>query len=115
MTRIKKEKKPKAIEPYWQDFIECYFSYTKERFKEPPTFDGSAPRDLKSIIQALRKRAEDRGIEWTKETAMFRFRTFLDYAYGEWWLREHWMLSNINRSKDPIFFKAAQNKNNEVQ
>lgn len=113
MTKAKKEKKPAEL--YWNEFIEVYFAYTKEKFTEPPTFDGSSPRDLKSVIQALRKRAEDKGIEWTKETALFRFRTFLDYAYSEWWLREHWMLSNINRSKDPIFFKAAQNKNNEVQ
>lgn len=113
MTKSKKEKKPAEL--YWQDFIEAYFSYTKEKFTEPPSFDGSAPRDLKAIIQALRKRAEEKGVEWTKENAMLRFRSFLDYAYSEWWLREHWMLSNINRSKDPIFFKAAQNRSNEVQ
>lgn len=113
MTRVKKEKKPAEL--YWQDFIDCYFEYTKQKYGMSPTFDGSAPRDLKSIVQALRKRAEDQGIEWTKETALFRFKTFLDYAYSEWWLREHWMLSNINRSKDPIFFKAAQNRGNEMQ
>lgn len=113
MTKAKKEKKPAEL--YWQDFIEAYFSYTKEKFKEPPTFDGSAPRDLKAIIQALRKRAEDQKVEWTKQVALNRFKMFLDMAYSEWWLREHWMLSNINRSKDPIFFKAAQNRNNDVQ
>lgn len=104
MVRVKKQP-----EPFWNDFVAAYFSYTKEKFKEPPTFDGSAPRDLKAIVQALRKRAEERNVEWTKETALFRFKTFLDYAYSEWWLREHWLLSNINRSKDIFFFKIHQN------
>ena len=106
MSRVKKEKKPAEL--YWQKFIDVYFEYTMEKFSAPPTFDGSAPRDLKSIVVSLRTRAEAQGVEWTEETAMKRFKEFLDMAYSEWWLREHWMLSNINRSKDPIFFKVAQ-------
>lgn len=113
MTRAKKEKKPAEL--YWQEFVGCYFEFTKSKFSETPSFDGSAPRDLRTIIQALRKRAEDAHIEWTKETALFRFKTFLEFSFSDWWLSENWMLQNINRQKDKIFFKAAKNKNNEVQ
>jgi hypothetical protein len=114
MTKAKKEKKPKTVEPYWQDFIDCYFEFTKSKFTVKPSFDGSAPRDLKNIIQTLKKRAEDAGIEWTKETAIHRFRLFLQYAFSDWWLSENWLLQNINRQKDKIIFKAAKNRN-EVQ
>lgn len=108
MTRIKKEKKPPEL--YWQDFVTAYFDFTESKFSEVPSFDGSAPRDLRTIIQTLRKRAQDAQIEWTKEVAMSRFNTFLEYAFSDWWLSENWLLSNINRQKDKVFYKAAKNK-----
>jgi hypothetical protein len=108
MTKVKKEKKPPV--EYWQDFVSLYFEFTKSRLKDVPTFDGSAPRDLKTIILALKKRADDAGVEWTQEIALFRFKTFLELAFSDWWLSENWMLSNINRQKDKVFFKAAKNK-----
>lgn len=107
MTK-KKEKIPPL--DYWQDFVALYFEFTKSKFTEVPSFDGSAPRDLKAIILALKKRADDAGVEWTQEVALFRFKKFLEYAFSDWWLSNHWMLSNINRMKDPIFFKAAKGK-----
>ena len=110
MTKVKKEKKPKVVEPYWQDFVNTYFEFTKSKFTATPSFDGSAPRDLKAIIQTLKKRAEEVGIEWTKEVAMQRFTLFLQYAFSDWWLSENWLLQNINRQKDKIIFKAAKNR-----
>lgn len=107
MTKVKKEKKPKVIEPYFQDLVGVYFEFTKTKFSISPSFDGSAPRDLKAIAQYLRKRAEDIGVEWTKETAIIRFATFLQYAFSDWWLSENWLLSNINRQKDKVVFNAA--------
>lgn len=108
MTKVKKERKPKEIEPYWQDLVTAYFDFTKSKFSETPSFDGSAPRDLKAIIQTLRKRAEDAGIEWTKEIAIHRFSAFLEYAFSDSWLSENWLLQNINRQKDKVIFKAAK-------
>jgi hypothetical protein len=112
MTKVKKEKKPKVIEPYWQEFVTAYFDFTKSKFSETPSFDGSAPRDLKAIIQTLHKRADDAGVEWTKENAIIRFTLFLQYAFSDWWLSENWLLQNINRQKDKVIFKAAK-KNHE--
>ena len=74
-----------------------------------PSFDGSAPRDLKSIIQVLRKRAEDKNIQWTFEVATTRFRHFLEHALMDKWLSENWLLMNISRQKDRLFFKITQN------
>ena len=110
MTRAKKEKKPKVIEPYWNDMVQVYFEFCKAKFNEIPSFDGSAPRDLKNIIQVLRKRAEDKGVEWTLDVAKYRFNSFLDYCYADRWLKDHFILSVLNRQKDVILFrKAAKN------
>lgn len=109
MAKAKKEKK--EPEKYWQQFVHTYHEFCRGKFTISPTFDGSAPRDLKAIVQSLKKRAEEKNIEWTEEVAIARFKIFLEYAFSDWWLSENWILSNINRQKDKIFFKAAtQNK-----
>jgi hypothetical protein len=98
----KKEKKPP--EPFFKEMVELWFAYCREKFNEEPSFTGSAPRDLKIILIALRERAEKSNIEWSLQIAQLRMKNFLDFARGEKWLREHWLLSNINRQKDTIFF-----------
>lgn len=111
MAKIKKEKKqkqPKKPEPYWNDLVGVYFDFTKCKFNDVPSFDGSAPRDLKTLIQTLRKRAEEKNVEWTLEVATTRFRHFLEHAYLDRWLSENWLLQNINRQKDKIFFNITR-------
>lgn len=106
-----KKKTPKSPEPYWQEIVAEYFRFCKEKFNDVPTFDGSSPRDLKSIIVALRKRCETAHEEWTYEAATGRFRHFLEYAFNSSsWLRDNWLLSNLNRQKDSIFFNKSKNE-----
>ena len=63
---------------------------------------------LENIV--LRKRAEDKQVEWTHEVATTRFRYFLEYCYQDSWLRDNFLLQNISRQKDRIFFKISKNK-----
>lgn len=109
----KKIKKEKVIEPFFKDMVEVWFLFCREKFQESPTFDGSAPRDLKSIIKTLRERAVHSNIEWTSDIAKLRFKNFLDFAWEDYWLKNNWLLFNINRQKDKIFFniKSSLNKN----
>jgi hypothetical protein len=100
--KLKKEKK--LPEPFFKEIVTEWFSFCRAMFDEDPSFTGSAPRDLKNILQALRERAEKSDIEWTIDIARQRFIHFLNYAWKQKWLREHWLLSNINRQKDTIFF-----------
>lgn len=106
MAKAKREKKPP--EPFWNEQVGIFFEFTKTKFHEQPSFDGSAPRDLKNVLTALRKRAEDKGVEWSYEVATTRFRLFLEYAYMDRWLRDNWLLMNINRQKDKIFFAITR-------
>lgn len=106
MAKTKKEKQPP--EPFWNEIVGIFFDFTKSRFGDAPSFDGSAPRDLKNILSVLRKRAEDKGVEWTYEVATTRFRHFLEWAYMDNWLRQNWLLMHINRYKDKIFFAIAR-------
>jgi hypothetical protein len=113
MVKEKKPKKEKAApEPFWNELVEVYFNFCREKFHEPPSFDGSAPRDLKAIIKTLHDRAIKSNIEWTLPVAQFRFNNFLEFAYQDKWLKDNFLLSNINRQKDKIFFniRAAINR-----
>jgi hypothetical protein len=110
-VKIKKEpkpKKPKQIEPHWNKAVETWFKFTTDKFNAPPSFDGSAPRDLKCIITQLRQRAEAKNIEWSELALVTRLNAFLDAAYTYQYLRTHWLLLNINRQKDIIFFDLAK-------
>lgn len=108
----KKIKTIKVVEPFWNEIVACWFSFCQDRFNESPSFDGSSPRDLKSIIKTLHDRATSCDIEWNLETALLRFTNFLNYAYQDSWLRNNFLLFNINRQKDKIFYniRAAINK-----
>lgn len=106
----KKEKKP--IEPYWNPIVSAYFEFCRAKFNDTPSFEGSQPRDLKNLIQTLHARADAKNVEWTQEVAIARFTHFLEFAYhSNQWLRDNWLLSNLNRQKDAIFFKISQQHN----
>lgn len=110
MAKEKKEKTPPA--KFWTSMVKVFFDFVRENFDgEVPSFDGSAPRDLKSIVQALEKRAEIAGVEWTEEVANARLRKFFDVAHSIPWLRENFLLFNLNRQKDKIFFTIKQQHN----
>jgi len=109
MGNNKKTKEPPL--EHWQKLVEIFFDFAEKKFSEKPTFDGSAPRDLKSIILALKKRADDSGVAWTEDVAVKRFTKFLEFVYGDPWLKENFILSTINRHKDKIFFRIKQNSN----
>jgi hypothetical protein len=106
MAKAKKVKK--QPEPFWNEQVRIFFDFTKNKFHESPSFDGSSPRNLKNILTELRKRAEEKGVEWTYEVATTRFRLFLEHAFMDRWLSENWLLQNIDRQKDKLFFSITR-------
>lgn len=113
MEKEKKAKKQKAAAvAFWNPCVKIFFDFVAEKFDgEKPTFDGSSPRDLKAIVLALEKRAVDAGVEWTEEVATNRIRKFLESAFSDPWLNKNFLLSNINRQKDKIFFNIKKQVN----
>ena len=109
MAKAKKEKKPP--QPFWQELVETYFTFCREKFGENPAFDGSSPRDLTGIIEALKARAIKAGAEWTQTVAEERLKKFLECAYQDKWMRENFLLYILNRQKDKIFFRSGKVSN----
>lgn len=112
MATKKAKRKKVPPEPYWNDLVSVYFDFCRTHLGDEPSFDGSAPRDMKAIIKTLHDRATTSGIEWTLKVAQSRFHNFLTFAFQDSWLAKNWLLSNINRQKDKIFYniRAAVKK-----
>jgi dynactin complex subunit len=102
----KKQKKTK--EPFYKMAVDLWFSFYKEKFIDAPTFDTSAPRDLKLILESLRKRAETQGQVWTEELCIQRLKHFLNFAYNDLWISQHFTLRILNSQKDCIYAKLRQ-------
>jgi hypothetical protein len=108
---MKKDKQKETIE-FWTEMVECYFSFFREKFYgEKPTFDCSSPRDLKTIVLAIKKKADDKQIEWTLDIALRSLKAFFETAYQDKWIRENFVLIHLNRNKDKIFIEIARKKN----
>lgn len=110
MTKKKTEKTP---EPHWQDMVNTYFATTRGIFPgEEPAFDGPDPRDLLGIVKELRKRAEKKNIEWTREEGTNRLKLFLETAATDEFFHDHWVLSTLNRHKNRVFFGTLKKRTN---
>lgn len=107
--QVKKKRQKKPPEPYWQLLVETYYRFCRMYFGVDPSFDSSAPRDLRTIVEQLRTRCEKSNKIWDEESSVARLWLFLRCAYEDPWLSKNFLLSNINRQKDKIFFNAAQN------
>lgn len=109
MPKEKKTQKEKT--EFFTEMISVYFRFYENNFGLKPSFDGSAPRDLKMIVEAMKSRSLENGVEWTLQIAEAMLNKFLEYAIKEVWLKENFFLFNLNRQKDKIFFKIKSQNN----
>lgn len=114
MSEEKKEKKipgakkEKKVRPFFSQMVSVYFDFCREKFGEEPSFDGSAPRDLAAILDAIEKKCLAKELIWDLEMGTRSFKMFLEYSYNDSWLRQNFLLFNLNRQKDKIFFQIKQ-------
>lgn len=106
---VKISKKNLEATEHWKALVEVWFAYYQEVKGEEPTFRGSAPKDLKQIVENLRRRVEkNRKQEWTEEVAKDYLLKFLQYAYALTWIKDNFLLSNLNRQFDKIISSNGQ-------
>lgn len=107
----------KKTEPnlYWQDFIqtfeEFYFSVKKEKYQYLKKDFGN----LDLIYKFLKTRSEAKNIEWNKFNACNGFKTYLEVAYKEKWLQEHFSIANILSQFNQIVTKKPDAGNSSIQ
>ncbi len=109
-SSAQKKKEGKVSTPHWEKLVELWFEFNIQKKGLKPSFKGSDPRDLKQILTNLQKRSESEGIEWTEETALNIFGLFLSTAIRGNWLKDNFLLSNINRQFDKILSYAKEQR-----
>jgi len=113
-TKQVSKKKPEA-EPHWKELVSVYFSFCFEKFDEKPSFSGSDPSEMHRIIECLKKRAAEKNVEWTEETAKLRWREFLGRAYQDDWLSKNFLLPHLHRQMNKVFLNLVNTKNGTYQ
>lgn len=111
MCAMKKKKNPRTPQPHWDKLVTVWFKFCCDNLCDAPVFDGSAPRDLLNIVKALQHRAITSGEEWSETVATSRLHMFLTFAFQDSWLKKNWLLSNLNRQKEKIFFNLRKKVN----
>lgn len=125
----KKEKKVRAdgepTQPFMAMFVAMWqeFNWSKQNQANPAEAMAiedfrkvfrPTPTDmsnLRKIIVAVRALCEAKKIVWTQEYARKSWKKFLDKAWEQdRWLREHFLLKNLNQNKDLIL----QNNGNDA-
>lgn len=98
-----KKEKPISDKPFWQLWVDTWFDFHKENKKEEPSFKGQDPKYLEVIYLNIKKRTDGKNPEgWTEEFSVKAFRKFLNLAYADKWLHEHFLLKNLETNFDVI-------------
>ena len=95
---------------YWQPCVKAYFDWYKGKFGFNPDFKGGNPKHLKDIIEKLKKLAEENKIAWTEKNATGYLKKLLDTAYEDKWLKDNFLLRNINEHYTKIRANARKQK-----
>jgi hypothetical protein len=93
--------KEKKIE-FWEILVGCWFDFYKKKFEDKPSFNAATGKQLKSIITKIEKLTKDKGTDWTEDVAKRALEKFLERAWLDKWMQEHFMLKNLLSSFDAI-------------
>lgn len=97
-----KKAKNEPPEPHWEQIVKLWFEYYKAKFNIDPSFKDQDPRLLKKIVQLLKKKAEKAMQQWTEQVAMHWMYNFFESAFKDPWLKDHFLLNNLNEQFDKI-------------
>lgn len=102
---------------HWTALVKVWFDFNEANLNICPSFSGQDPRSLKSICEKLQKRSIAKSLGWEERLAIDTLNAFLTYAYGEKWLKENFLLPNLDRQFDKIISNAAnkQSVNNTAE
>lgn len=96
--------KPQPEIEFWQQLVDVWFEFYKKNVGNgiQPTFKGSAPKNLKNIIENLKQRSLQKNNPWTEEMAIFALTKFFELAFRIDWLKNNFLLQNLDRQFDKI-------------
>lgn len=113
-SESKNLKRAPAQNPIYSAMVSVWFKFYSEKFKVKPEFKSFQGAKIKSIQEKLKSKSEEFQTEWTAEVATDAFRQFLEIAYSDKWLSDHFELQNLDSQFNSIIVKiinGTANKN----
>ena len=87
---------PKEI-AFLEDLKSLYFTFYKSKHELSPDFNDAELVALKSIAGKLKATADEKSVAWTKVNAQRYLEKILELAYGDKWIKQHFLLINIDK------------------
>ena len=107
-SESKNPKGAPAQNPIYSAMVSVWFKFYSEKFKVKPEFKSFQGTKIKSIQEKLKSKSEEFQTEWTAEVATEAFRQFLEIAYSDKWLSDHFELQNLDSQFNSITAKALK-------
>lgn len=98
---------------HWQPCVKAYFDWFKTKYKFEPDFKAENPRMFKQILAKLRKVADENKVAWTEKNAIGYVIKLMNAAYEDKWLKENFLLKNINSQYSKIRANERARKGNQ--
>ena len=108
--KLPTKKSPIISVEYWQRLVDTWFEFYKSKFEVEPTFNPVMAKNFKSIILNIKKLGTADGTIWSEEFATRLLHHFLNKAYGDKWLKENFLLTNLYSKFDSIVQKTKTNE-----
>ena len=99
---------------HWKPIVDMYFVWYKDKFGFEPDFNGVATKSLKQLIVKLQAVAQQNKIEWSEKNARGYLKKILTEAYEDEWLKQNFLLENINKQFSKIRANARTKGGNET-
>lgn len=113
------QKKKEDATPHWSALVSEWFRFyvqmhggAKPSFEEVKGSPSSPPSNLKQLMQKIRQRVADHpataNVVWDEGNAVTYLRMYLTKAWNDQWLRDNFLLSNLNSKFDAIANRKEQ-------
>lgn len=102
---------------FWKPLVKLWFDLFAELLPPvdglpaKPSFDTVEAFQYKIIIREIKKRAEERNIEWDEKSALTRTEAFLRKSWEDNFISKNFMLKIISNRKGLIFNNQITPKN----
>lgn len=99
----KKKKEEVPPRPHWNQMIDTWYEdYRGRKNGEVPTIAGRNLTHFGNLYELLEARAKRKGKTWTEEHATGSLKWYLNGAYKDTWLKDHWLLENLVKQFDAV-------------
>lgn len=111
----KPDKKTEETRPHWQPLVDTWFEVYKSKKGDYPSFPGKDVKEFSKLYDLLQLRAKRKLKEWTEDYAVGLLKYFLEAAFLDNWLKDHFLLEQLVKQFDAVIARENERKAKKPQ